>query len=582
MTDKVKDLASLSKKELSEFLNSFDTILCDVDGVIQNASVPIPGAKDTIELMRELGKEIYFVTNNCVLTLNDFHKKLRNNGYNIRDGHIFNPTTVILNYLKEINFKKKIFLFTIQGLKKEFQDAGYEVVDAHEIKIEGKPPLSLFPIVKDLDPDVGAVYFDNDVAFNYIALQQAIEYLKKPEVLLFGSGADKLLPVMPTINFMGPGFFFDIIKTMTGKEPLLMGKPEKLINEYIIKKINSPTKTLFIGDALHQDVKFAKLYGYQSVLVLSGVSAKSDLDDPANQEFLPDYYIKNLLTLGEIIKQNRVLILYKALLPGSKEFIDLLEENDKNVLFVSNNSLLRLSEYHVKLKQLGFNVRHNELVTPITVALDYLKENNFNKKMYCISQNGLKEDLKEAGYQLIDARQNTIDDSSFDSFLKSIEDVDSNVGAVYVDVDFMFSGSSIQKAIRYLQGTNVVLFGSGSDKVVPANDTVTLMGPGYLHDILKELTGKEPILFGKPGIEMKKYLQKRIKTNKTIVIGDSLDQDVQLGKICGFKTLLVLSGVSKKTDFDNHGGKNISPDYFVKSIDVFRRLIEKHLRYFKK
>ena len=56
------ELNSVSVVE--SFLNSFDTVLTDCDGVLWNESEPIQGSPEAINLLRRLGKKVVYVTNN--------------------------------------------------------------------------------------------------------------------------------------------------------------------------------------------------------------------------------------------------------------------------------------------------------------------------------------------------------------------------------------------------------------------------------------------------------------------------------------------------------------------------------------
>lgn len=58
------NLVKLSYEKVKEFLDSFDTVLTDCDGVLWLEEKAIEGSPQVLNKLRELGKRIFFVTNN--------------------------------------------------------------------------------------------------------------------------------------------------------------------------------------------------------------------------------------------------------------------------------------------------------------------------------------------------------------------------------------------------------------------------------------------------------------------------------------------------------------------------------------
>lgn len=302
----LKDLSSLSGPELQSFLDSFDNILCDCDGVIWKLNNPLAGVKESIAKLRELGKQIHFVSNNCSYRLEGFQKKLSNFYLDAQVDDIAFPTLAVIDYLKKIQYdcNKEIFLFGLPGMRQEFIKSGYKMAHSGPDRIDER--LEELPRNFHDNEEIGAVVMDLDVNLNYVKLLKAIVYLQRPEVLFILAATDKKIPFGFNILLIGPGHFKNVVEDLTGRTAIAFGKPSENFNEFIVKKFNiqSASRTLFIGDALEQDMGFATKYGYQKLLVLTGVTDIDQATACSDEDMMPDFYINSLGDLHELIKNK--------------------------------------------------------------------------------------------------------------------------------------------------------------------------------------------------------------------------------------------------------------------------------------
>ncbi len=86
--------------------------------------------------------------------------------------------------------------------------------------------------------------------------------------------------------------------------------------------------------------------------------------------------------------------------------------------------------------------------------------------------------------------------------------------------------------------------------------------------MIEEATGKKAFSVGKPSPVMMRAARKKLglTTDETIVIGDTMDTDI-LGSIqMGYKTVLTLSGVSKRENLVDYA---FAPDMIIESLNEF-------------
>ena len=76
-----KEIEHLSNNEIDEFLNSFDTVLTDCDGVLWTGSHAIDGSPQVVQALRQLGKKVIYVTNNSTKSRNGYLKKVTELGF---------------------------------------------------------------------------------------------------------------------------------------------------------------------------------------------------------------------------------------------------------------------------------------------------------------------------------------------------------------------------------------------------------------------------------------------------------------------------------------------------------------------
>ncbi len=84
--------------------------------------------------------------------------------------------------------------------------------------------------------------------------------------------------------------------------------------------------------------------------------------------------------------------------------------------------------------------------------------------------------------------------------------------------------------------------------------------------MIEEATGVKAFVIGKPSPVMMRSARKALglETAETTVIGDTMDTDIQGGIQMGYKTILVLSGITKREELKNYAFK---PDMIVESVN---------------
>ncbi len=225
---------------------------------------------------------------------------------------------------------------------------------------------------------------------------------------------------------------------------------------------------------------------------------------------------------GFICDMDGVIYHGNQVLPGVAEFIQWLNDEHKEFLFLTNNSNYTPRELNQKLARMGLDVPEKHFYTSALATAAFLKEQAPGCSVFAIGEAGLLNALYDAGITMNDV----------------------NPDYVVVGEGRTYSLESLTKA------TNLVLKGA---KLIGANSDVS--GP-IEHGIapacraliapIEMATGKEAYFCGKPNPLMMRTGLNLLgcHSGEAVMVGDRMDTDVVSGMESGMSTVLVLSGVS--------------------------------------
>ena len=208
------------------------------------------------------------------------------------------------------------------------------------------------------------------------------------------------------------------------------------------------------------------------------------------------------------------------LLPGAADFVKMMEERKLKYLFLTNSSERTPRELAEKLDRLGIQVSAEHFYTSALATADFLSRQKPGCSVFAIGEAGL-------------------------------------TNALYVNPDYVVVGETrsysfdrLEKAVHLvlkgakLIGTNPDLTGPTEKGIAPA--TGSLISPIELS------TGKKAYFIGKPNPFMMRRAVKYLNamSRETVIIGDRMDTDIIAGVEAEVDTVLVLSGVTAKTDIE--------------------------------
>ncbi|XP_050351403.1 glycerol-3-phosphate phosphatase isoform X1 [Nymphalis io] len=293
----VLNLQEANADQVQEFLNSFDTVLSDCDGVLWINNNAIPGSAEAMNYFRKLGKKIFYVTNNSTKTRSEFAVKAQQLGFIAEPEEILSTAYLVAHYLKGIGFRKKVYLIGSNGIGDELKAVGirHTGVGPDSVKADFKSMTTA-----ELDPEVGAVVVGFDEHVSYPKFMKAASYLANEECLFVATNTDERFPKSSTIIIPGTGTLVRAVETCSERKALVLGKPNDYVRKFLESFGLDPARTLMIGDRCNTDIEFGMRCGFQTLLVMTGVTSEKDLEKMRNERRppLPDVVLPKL---GDIL-----------------------------------------------------------------------------------------------------------------------------------------------------------------------------------------------------------------------------------------------------------------------------------------
>lgn len=273
--DNYDDLALSDKifSQKNKLISDYDCYCFDLDGTVYVGNNEIEGVVETINRLSELGKNVYFISNNSSKSKTEYVKKLSSIGLNSNVNQIVLSSDALISYLHEKNVKK-VFVLGTNSLKKVILDSGLDLCSHN--------------------PEFVVIGYDTELTYSKLTdacrlINNGVDFISTHSDL-----------VCPSENGPIPdiGLLTSMIEKTTNKRVFkVFGKPNaELINSLIKKEQLSKKNTLMIGDRLYTDIQMAVNADVDSLLVLSGDTTRDSVESHPN---MPTYVLKDV---SEILK----------------------------------------------------------------------------------------------------------------------------------------------------------------------------------------------------------------------------------------------------------------------------------------
>lgn len=255
----------------------FDAFLLDLDGVVYVGDEPLPGAAQSLAKLRAAGKQVRFLTNNPRPTRGRVVRKLEGMGVQAYPEEVVTSGRATALYLSE-NGLGSAYVVGSRGLASEIEGVGVEVVD--------RGPCE-------------AVVVGADDHVSYAHISEAARCIFDGARFV-ATNADGSFP-SPEGPLPGTGAIVAAVKTTTGQDPVVVGKPFPAMFEMALKTVDAGRdRAVMIGDSPATDIEGARRAGIFGVLVVrEGAAADRSHDADAAVQNLTELFGTGVTLRGD-------------------------------------------------------------------------------------------------------------------------------------------------------------------------------------------------------------------------------------------------------------------------------------------
>lgn len=244
---------------------------------------------------------------------------------------------------------------------------------------------------------------------------------------------------------------------------------------------------------------------------------------------------------GFLIDMDGVIYKGTEVIPGAPEFIQQLTRQGIPFLFLTNNSQRTRRDVATKLIRMGFKVEEENIFTCAMATARFLAKQKPDGTAFVIGEGGLLNALHSNGYSIVDHEPDY----------------------VVVGEGRSFTCEMIETAVQMVMN-GAKLVATNPDPNCPTPKGLR-PGCGAIVAIIEKATGIASFSVGKPSPVMMREARKELglTADETTMVGDTMETDILGGVQMGYRTVLVLTGGTRREDLIRYAYR---PDVIVESI----------------
>jgi len=242
-------------QQLSQRLRSKKGFISDMDGVIYHGNRLLPGATEFVDWLKKEKKQFLFLTNSSERSPKELQQKLIKLGITVDLKNFYTSALATAGFLASQTPGGSAYVIGEAGLTNALYDAGF--------------------VMDDVNPDY--VVVGESRSYSFEKIEKAINLVIKGAKLI-GTNPDVTGPIEEGI-MPACGALIRPIELASGVHPYFIGKPNPLMMRQGVKRLGcNREETFIVGDRMDTDVIAGLESEIETILVLSGVTDKAEMD----------------------------------------------------------------------------------------------------------------------------------------------------------------------------------------------------------------------------------------------------------------------------------------------------------------
>ena len=238
-------------------VEEYDLAMLDLDGVVYVSGHAVEGAADRLARVRAAGMHLAFITNNASRTPEAVAEHLRELGVEADPADVVTSAQAAARLLVErFGPGAPVLALGGAGLDAALRAEGLVPVAAGD----GPPPVALAT-------GYGPQVVWRDIMRAAVLVREGLPWV--------ASNSDLTIPTDFGLA-PGHGVLVDMLQRFTGTTAVVAGKPERPLLDETVRRVGG-RRPLMVGDRMDTDIEGAHAAGFDSLLVLTGVSGLTEL-----------------------------------------------------------------------------------------------------------------------------------------------------------------------------------------------------------------------------------------------------------------------------------------------------------------
>lgn len=234
----------------------YDLAALDLDGVVYVGDLAVPGAVAGLEAARRQGMHLAFITNNASRPPADVAARLRTLGIDAEPHDVVTSAQAAARLLAgQVPTGSRVYVIGGPGLHDALRERDLQPVT----RIDDDPVA----VIQGYGPDMPW----RQVIDGAILVRDGLPWV-----------VSNLDMTVPTPRGPGPGngALVDLVARYAGRDPQVAGKPARALFDETLARVGG-RRPLMVGDRLDTDIDGARAAGWDSLLVMTGVTTLRDL-----------------------------------------------------------------------------------------------------------------------------------------------------------------------------------------------------------------------------------------------------------------------------------------------------------------